>query len=87
LGIWSEQRPLAVPLNVGLREMSSAIRQLNQIQLGSNEETAFEPLRGPANVTRLPLNPSPRAPQAMSGTETSVHELKAAMALAGLARN
>jgi subtilisin len=44
-------------------------------------------LRGPANVTRLPLNPSPRAPQAMSGTETSVHELKAAMALAGLARN
>jgi subtilisin len=38
LGIWSEQRLLVVPLNVGLREMRSAIRQLDQIQLGSNEE-------------------------------------------------
>ena len=85
LGIWSEQRPLAVPLNVGLREMSSAIRQLNQIQLGSDEEIAFEPLRGPANVTRLPLNPAPLAFQAAGGGKASVHELKAAMTLAGLA--
>jgi subtilisin len=45
---------------------------------------AFEPLRGPANVTRLPLNPAPLAFQAAGGGKASVHELKAAMTLAGL---
>lgn len=85
LGVWSEQRPLVVPLNVGLREMRSAIRQLNQVQLGAGETITLEPLRGPANVTRLPLNPAPLAPQVAGGGKASVHELRAAMALAGLA--
>ena len=85
LGIWSEQRPLVVPLNVGLREMRSAIRQLNEIQFGASEAMPFEPLRGPANVTRLPLNPGPLAFQADGGGKASIHELKAAMVLAGLA--
>jgi subtilisin len=86
LGVWSEQRPLVVPLNAGLREMRHAIRQLNQIHVGVSEATAFEPLRGPAGVTRLPLNPAPLAFQAAGGVKAAtVHELKAAMMLAGLA--
>jgi subtilisin len=85
LGIWSEQRQLVVPLNVGLREMRSAIRQLNEIQFGASEAMPFEPLRGPANVARLPLNPGPLPFQADGGGKASIHELKAAMVLAGLA--
>jgi subtilisin len=85
LGIWSDRRPTAVPLNAGLREMRSAIRQLNRIQFGASEAIAFEPPRGPANVMRLPLNPAPAAFQAAGSGKTTVHELRAAMALAGLA--
>src|SRR6266446_1013912 len=85
LGVWSEQRPLLVPLNAGLREMRNAIRQLNQIHFGASEAMAFEPLRGPADVMRLPLNPAPLAFHAAGGTKATVHELKAAMMLAGLA--
>ena len=44
----------------------------------------FEPPRGPANVTYLPLNPNPLAFQADSGAKAGVHELKAAMMMAGL---
>ena len=85
LGVWSEQ-PLAVPLNAGLREMRSAIRQLNRSHLGASEAMMIsEPPRGPANVTRLPLNPSPLAFQVTSGRGETVRELRAAMALAGLA--
>jgi subtilisin len=83
LGIWSEQRPAVMPLNAGLRQMRSAIRQLNQVRPGTTGETAFEPLRGPANVTCLPLSPTPLAFRPAGGD--SVHELQAAMALAGLA--
>jgi hypothetical protein len=86
LGIWSERRPPVVPLNVGLHEMRSAIRQLDQVQLRVSEEMTFEPLRGPANVTHLPLNPAPLAVRAAGGGKTGVHELKAAMTLAGLAK-
>ncbi len=85
LGVWSEQRPLLVPLNAGLREMRNAIRQLNQIHFGASEAMAFEPLRGPADVMRLPLNPAPLAFHAAGSTKATVHELKAAMMLAGLA--
>ena len=46
---------------------------------------AFEPLRGPADVMRLPLNPAPLAFHAAGSTKATVHELKAAMMLAGLA--
>ncbi|WP_426421601.1 S8 family serine peptidase [Bradyrhizobium genosp. A] len=89
LGIWTEQQPLVAPLNVGLREMRNAIRQIDQIHFGASEAMAFGPPRGPANITRLPLNPAPLAfPQGFQsagGDKPSVHELKAAMTLAGLA--
>lgn len=85
LGVWSDQRPLAMPLNAGLREMRSAIRQLDRIPFGASQAMIFEPLRGAANVTRLPLNPAPLAFQAAGGGTATVHELRAAMALAGLA--
>lgn len=85
LGVWSDQRPLAMPLNAGLREMRSAIRQLDRIPFGAIQSMMFEPPRGPANVTRLPLNPAPLAFQAAGAGTATVHELRAAMALAGLA--
>jgi len=44
----------------------------------------FEPPRGPANVTQLPLNPAPWSFAAERGAEAGVRELKAAMMLAGL---
>jgi hypothetical protein len=91
LGSWFEQQPLVVPLSVGLRELRSAVRQLNQMQFGAGnlavDMMTFEPLRGPANVTRLPLNPMPLAfpHTSAGGGKTGVHELRAAMTLAGLA--
>ncbi|MGY8680551.1 S8 family serine peptidase [Bradyrhizobium sp. UFLA05-153] len=85
LGVWSDQRPLAVPLNAGLREMRSAIRQLDRIPFGASQAMMFEPPRGPANVTRLPLNPAPMAFEAAGGQTATVHELRTAMTLAGLA--
>jgi subtilisin len=86
LGVWSERRPLAVPLNAELGAMRSAIRQMNQIYAGADTANAFEPPRGPAKFTRWPLNPVPLTFQAESGdARASVDELKAAMTLAGLA--
>ena len=88
LGVWSERRPLAAPLNAGLGEMRNAIRQLNQIHFGAHfgagEVNAFEPPRGPANVTHLPLNPIPLTFPTENGAKAGVQELKAAMMLAGL---
>jgi hypothetical protein len=84
LGVWSGRRPLVAPLDARLGEMRSAIRQMNQIYLGAGEANAFEPRRGPANVTHLPLNPTPLTFQADSRAKAGVHELKAAMMPAGL---
>jgi subtilisin len=84
LGVRSQQWPLAAPLNVGLEEMRNAIRHLDHVHSGVGEANAFEPPRGPANVTHLPLNPIPLTFLAESGAEAGVHELKAAMMLAGL---
>jgi subtilisin family serine protease len=85
LGIWSEQRATVVPLNVGLRQMRSAIRQLDENQFGASDVMPFELPRGPAKVSSLPLSSGPLAFQADGGGNASIHELKAAMALAGLA--
>jgi hypothetical protein len=85
LGVWSEQRPAAVPLGAGLREMRRAIRRLNEIEPGASEVMPFEPLRGPANVTSLPLNPGPLAFEVGGNGKTGIDELRAAMVLAGLA--
>jgi subtilisin len=84
LGVRSRPRPLTPPLDARLGEMRSAIRQVNRIYSGAGEAKAFEPPRGPANVTHLPLNPAPLAFQADSRTKAGVHELKAAMMMAGL---
>src|SRR6266568_6589417 len=42
LGVRSEQRATVVPLNVGLRQMRSAIRQLDEIQFGASDVMPFE---------------------------------------------
>jgi subtilisin len=85
LGVASERRPFTAPLDAELGEMRSAIRQLNQPHyLGAGEANAFEPPRGPANVTHLPLNPTPLAVQAEGGAQAGVRELRAAMMMAGL---
>ena len=65
--------------------MRGAIRRLDETQFGASGAMPFEPLRGPANVSRLPLNPTPLVFQDHGPGRASVHELKAAMALAGLA--
>jgi subtilisin len=86
LGVRSEWQPLAISLNAELSEMRRAVRQMNQLQMGAGEMNGFEPPRGPANVTQLPLNPISAAFQADagSGAKAGVLELKAAMIMAGL---
>ncbi len=59
LGVESAQRPFTATLTAELAEMRNAIRQMNQIHLSASEVNLFEPLRGPANVTQLPLNQAP----------------------------
>jgi subtilisin len=89
LGVRSERRPRVVPLSAELGEMRRAIRQMSQITFGTDAGNAFEPLRGPANVTHWPFNPVPPTnpvplQAASEGAKASVKELKAAMTLAGL---
>lgn len=84
LGIRSEPRSFVAPLDAGLRDMRNAVGQMNQMRLDRGEAFGFEPLRGPATVTRLPLNPAPLASQTVGGARAAVHELRAAMTLAGL---
>ena len=84
LGVTSGHRPLAAPLDAGLREMRRAVRQLDRIRSGASGAEAFEPPRGPANVTHLPLNPTPLAFQVASDARAGMQDLKAAMMLAGL---
>jgi subtilisin family serine protease len=84
LGVGSAQRPFTATLTAGLAEMRSILRQLNEIHLSVSEVNLFEPLRGPANVTQLPLNPAPWTFTAERGADAGVRELKAAMMLAGL---
>ena len=87
LGVWSARRPLEVPLDVELGAMRGAIRQMNHIYADAEAANAFDPQppRGPANVTRWPLNPAPLTFRAVSGgAKASVDELKVAMTLAGL---
>jgi subtilisin len=84
LGVRSQPWPLAIPVDARLGEMRNAIRYLDHAYPGVGEPNMFEPPRGPANVTRLPLNPIPLAFPTAAGVEAGVHELKAAMMLAGL---
>jgi hypothetical protein len=84
LGVRSQPWPFAMPVDARLAEMRNAIRQLDLVYSSAREANIFEPPRGPANVTHLPLNPTPSAFPAARGAEAGVHELKAAMMLAGL---
>ncbi len=84
LGIQSSSWPLAASVEESLAEMRHAIRQIDRIYAGAGEPMLFEPPRGPANVTHLPLNPNPWPSLAGRGAEAGVHDLKAAMAMAGL---
>jgi hypothetical protein len=56
----------------------------DRVYSGASEANIFEPPRGPAIVRHLPLNPIPLMFLAASAAEAGVHELKAAMMLAGL---
>jgi subtilisin len=86
LGVGSQPWALEAPLAAGLEEMRSAVRRVELVHAGADEATAaFEPPRGPAAVTRLPLNPLPMTGVAGAGVEANVHALKAAMKRAGLA--
>jgi subtilisin len=87
LGIRLHRRPLAAPLDAALAEMRNAVRRLDRDHSGTGETDAFEPPRGPAGVPRFPLNPQPLSVSAASLTEAGMHELKAAMMLAGLSDN
>jgi hypothetical protein len=88
LGLPSQRWPLAAPLEVGLGEMRNAIHHIDLVPFGTGigvgEAIAFEPPRGPASCTRLPLNPFPLTFVAGTGAEAGVHALKAAMLAAGL---
>jgi hypothetical protein len=86
LGLPSQRWPLAAPRDGGLGEMRNAVRHIDLVHFSASvgEEIAFEPPRGPASCTRLPLNPFPLTVVAGAGTETGVHALKAAMMVAGL---
>jgi hypothetical protein len=61
-----------VPLNVGLRQMHSAIRQLDELQYGASDVMPFELPRGPAKVSSLPLSSGPLAFQADGGRKASI---------------
>jgi subtilisin len=82
LGLPSQHWPLEAPLDAGLEEMRNAVRHVERVHFGTAELVAFEPPRGPATVTRLPLSPLPLI--AGTGGGANVHALKAAMNLAGL---
>jgi subtilisin len=84
LGFPSQPWPLAAPLEVGLGEMRNAIRHVGLAHAGAREQFEFEPPRGPAAVTRLPLNPFPLTAAIATEVAASVSALKAAMMEAGL---
>jgi hypothetical protein len=84
LGVRSAAKPIGATLNAELAQMHSAIRQLNQSRSNASEANLFEPPRGPANVSQLPLNSPPWSLAPERSADASVHELKAAMMLAGL---
>jgi subtilisin len=90
LGLPSQLWPFVSPLNAGLGDMRNAIRHIDLVYSGAGfapgveAAAAFEPARGPANVTRLPLNPLPLTLMTGTGAEAGVQALKAAMMVAGL---
>jgi subtilisin len=81
LGLWAETR--AQP-NVGLAHMHHAMRLAGLFELPGNEVLGFEPPRGPAFVTRMPLSPASLSTITAGGVETAVGALTAAMRTAGL---
>jgi hypothetical protein len=64
--------------------MRDAIRALDNAYSSGGDANTFEPPRGPAQVTQLPLNPMASASSAGGGAAAGVDQLKTAMMLAGL---
>jgi subtilisin len=85
LGFPSQPWPLVATFDVELGEMRNALRHVDLVHSGVGEVVAFEPPRGPAAITRLPLNPLPLTAMAGTGLAPSISALKAAMKQAGLA--
>jgi subtilisin len=85
LGVASQAWPQAVPLHVGLGELRSALRRVDFAHTDAFAPVPFEPPRGPAAITPLPLNPLPTVMMAGSGVDAGVHALRNAMMMAGLA--
>jgi len=84
LGLPAQPWPLTAPLDLGLGQMRTAVQHVDLQRFGVLETAAFEPQRGPASVTHWPLNPLPLTFGAETEVKSGVHELKAAMMLAGL---
>jgi len=90
LGLPSQRWPLVSHVDAGLGDMRNAVRHIDLLYPGAGfgpgpaMAAAFEPARGPAHVTRLPLHPLPLTLMAGAGTEANVQALKAAMMVAGL---
>jgi subtilisin family serine protease len=90
LGFAPQAWPQAMPLHVGLGELRSALRRADVAHTDAFAPVAFapvtfEPPRGPAAITPLPLNPLPTVMMAGPGVDASVHALRNAMMMAGLA--
>jgi hypothetical protein len=91
LGLTSPPWEAELPLDGGLAEMRQAISQMEQVniaQFGDGFVPIFEPPRGPAMVTNLPLDPFPTITggdgNGKSETDATARALKVAMRLAGL---
>jgi hypothetical protein len=89
LGLTSPHWQAELPLDGGLAEMRQAIRQMDQVnsaQVSDGFAPTFEPPRGPAIVTNVPLDPFPAtmAGDDKSDMDVTARALKVAMRLAGL---
>jgi hypothetical protein len=90
LGLISPPWRAELPFDGGLAEMRQAIRQMdpvNTAQFSDGFVPIFEPPRGPAMVTNLPLNPFPAIMAGDGESEmdaATARALKVAMTLAGL---
>jgi subtilisin len=84
LGLPSQPASAFAPLDAGLRELRIAMRLVDTIHAGFAEPIAFEPLRGPAAIAPVPLNPFPWTAMPEAGVAGNLQALNAAMMRAGL---
>jgi hypothetical protein len=82
LGFGPQPWALQLSLDAAVDEMRTALRHVDLAHLGAGMAPAFEPSRGAAIVTSLPL--SWPMSTATAATDVDVRALKVAMSLAGL---